>query len=797
MDKRFLIVVLGLQAVAPICIAETSAGTDDTAELREVIVTARRTAEKLQETPISITALSAEDIAQRGLNNVLDVAAEAPSLTLMPGGNYSGKSALAYIRGVGQDQFTFAFEPGVGFYVDDVYYGSVYGSIFSLADISNIQVLRGPQGTLFGKNNEGGAILLYTPEPKGDNSGSVELGYGSFHREFFKGSFDVPLIADQLSLRVSGASNSMDGYLDRIDFACANPAQAGNLKPATAAVGCKVGTEGGVKEVSLRAALKWTPTEDLTVILRGELFDDRSEAGAQDVLLQNPAQPGSQIDLYNQLVAQPLYGIGANSPAFVTGDPYKSYSVYTNPGTGNSVAPVNHELFRSLAATVDWNLPPGLHLKNILGYQKYHSEFANTDSTPIPTYLEDNVLDHRQFSEEFQLSGKALGDRLDWIAGAYYYTAYGVYGGHIELPTTLIVPPGVLDFAPAGAWGLNFNINDPTREHTVSGFVHGIYHFTDALSAEVGARYSTEEKSQGFNHTYTDTVPVNPLFVPGTSAYTPDAGGTTSLSRVDPKVALQYQWTPDLMTYVQFSTGYKTGGINPKPVLETDIVPFKPEHLTAYEVGIKSEWFDHHLMVNADAYLSDYRDLQLSEFLPPPAGDGGTIVVNTGHARIEGFELDLQARPFAHFAIDGSLSYLDYRTLSLGSAAGQVGGPTLTTRPPYIPRWKGSIGPQYTQSLGAAGSLLARLDWSYQSIVYFDLANTPEAAQGGYGLLNGRLQWDDAGGKWSAALEVRNATNKLYYVFKIPGLNSDGSLFNLNGTPGMPRTEFFTISRKF
>jgi iron complex outermembrane recepter protein len=461
------------------------------------------------------------------------------------------------------------------------------------------------------------------------------------------------------------------------------------------------------------------------------------------------------------------------------------------------VQPINHEFFRSLAATIDWSPPTGVHIKNIVAYQKYHSEFANTDGTPIPTFLEDNVLDHRQFSEEFQLSGKALSDRLEWIAGAYYYTSYGVYGGHIELPTQMIVPPGVLPFAPDGVYGLNFNLNDPTREHTVSGFLHGIYHFTDALSAELGVRYSTEEKSQSFNHAYTATVPLNVLLAPGTAAYPPDAGGTTSLTRADPKVALQYQWTPDLMTYVQFSTGYKTGGINPKPVLATDIVPFRPEHLSAYEVGIKSEWFHHHLMVNADAYLSDYRDLQLSEFLPPPEGDGGTIVVNTGHARIEGFELDLQARPIAGLAIDANLSYLNYRTLSLGAAAGQVGGPTLSTRPPYIPRWKGSVGPQYTLPVGAAGSIMARVDWSYQSLVYFDLANTPAGAQSAYGLVNARLQWDDADSKWSAALEVRNATNKLYYLFKTPTLNGDGTLFNVSGTPGMPRTEFFTLSRKF
>ena len=782
-------------ALAQVGAADATQSTDDA--LHEVIVTARRTSENLQQTPISITALTAEDIAQRGLNNVLDVAAGAPSLTLMPGGNYSGKSALAYIRGVGQDQFTYAFEPGVGFYVDDVYYGTVYGSIFNLADISGVQVLRGPQGTLFGKNNEGGAILLYTPEPKGDNSGSAEVGYGSYHREFFKGSFDVPLIADRLALRVSGASNTMDGYVNRIDFACANPGAAGNLKPATSTPGCVVGTEGGVNEASLRAALKWTVSDDLTVVLRGEIFNDRSEAGAENVLVQNPAQPGSQTADYNQYVALPLYGLPISSPRFVTGNPFTSYSSYTNPGTGYTVQPINHELFRSLSGTLDWSTPVGVHVKNIVAFQKFHSEFANTDGTPLPTYLEDNVLDHRQFSEEFQVSGKLFADRLEWIAGAYYYTSFGVYGGHIELPTQEIVGPGILSFAPDGEYGLNFNINDPTREHTTSGFLHGVYHLTRDLGLEVGARYSTEEKEQVFNHTYTLTVPTNDLFPAGTSVYSPGAGGSTSLSRIDPKIALQYQWTPDIMTYAQYSTGYKSGGINPKPVLETDIQPFRPEHLTAYEVGLKSEWFNHHLMINTDAYLSDYRDLQLSEFLPPPEGDGGTIVVNTGHARIEGLELDLQARPAVGLSVDGSLTYLNYRTLSLGAAAGQVGGPTLTTRPPYVPRWKGSLGAQYTHGLGAAGSLMGRVDWSYQSLVYFDLANTAAGAQAGYGLLNARVQWDDADGKWSAALEVRNAADKLYYAFKTPTLNGDGSLFNVVGNPGLPRTEFFTLSRKF
>ena len=324
-----------------------------------------------------------------------------------------------------------------------------------------------------------------------------------------------------------------------------------------------------------------------------------------------------------------------------------------------------------------------------------------------------------------------------------------------------------------------------------------MYHFTDKFSLEAGARYSDDEKTQFFNHTYTLTNPPVPFFAPGTSVYPPDAGGSTHAHRVDPKLSLQYQWTPDLMTYAGFSTGYKMGGINPKPIEVSDIKPFGEEKLTAYEIGAKTEWFNHHLMANLDAYLSDYKDIQLSEFLPPPIGDGGTIVINAGHVRISGIEGDFEARPWTGLQIDGSASYLNYKTLDLGAAAGQVGGPTLHTTAPYIPRWQLSMGVQYTQALANFGSLTARVDESYRSLVYFDLANTPSGAQPGYGLTNLRVSWSDRNQHWTAALQVSNLLDRLYYLTKTPALNGDGSLFSVNGTPGLPRTEFFTIERHF
>jgi iron complex outermembrane receptor protein len=790
-----------LAGISTVCAQSTAPRTSTSAAaasadaIPEVVVTARRKEENIQTTPISVTALTAQDIESRGLDNVLDVAKSAPSVTIVPGANYSGKSALAYIRGVGQDQFTYAFEPGVGFYIDDVYFGSVYGSIFELTDIANIQVLRGPQGTLFGKNNEAGAILLYTPEPKGDGSGNVKIGYGSFDRVFMKASFDVPLIKDQLALGISAASNKMNGYVHRIDYACSHPGQT-NLQAAAAAPNCIVGTEGGDDERSLRATLKWTPSSDLSIVLKGDLHDDTSEAGAETVLVQNPAQPGSPTANYNNLIAlAPVpngglnYGVGTSSPRFVTGNPFATYASYTDPSTGFSVPPINHDRSWDVMNKIDWDTDWGFHLKNILAYQQYHAEFANTDGAPIPTYLEDNILDHHQFSEELQLSGKLLGSRLEWIAGAYFARAHGVYDGQINLPT--------LEIVPGAFYGFNFTLNDPTDEKSSSVFAHGVYHFTDRFSAEFGARYSADEKTQFFDHLYTATNPAVPFFTPGTSIYPPDAGGRTSAHRVDPKISLQYQWTPDLMSYVGYSTGYKMGGINPKPIEATDIKPFGEEKLTAYEIGTKTEWFNRHLVVNIDAYMSDYKDIQLSEFLPPPLGDGGTVVINAGHVRIEGIEADFEARPWSGLQIDGSASYLNYRTLDLGAAAGQVGGPTLHTTAPYVPRWQMSLGVQYTEGLGGAGSLTGRIDESYRSLVYFDLANTPAGAQDGYGITNLRLAWSDRDHQWTAALQVNNLLNKQYYITKTPALNADGTLFSVNGTPALLRTAFFTIERNF
>ncbi len=212
--------------------------------LEEIVVTARYKKENLQETPIAISAMSGDQMEERGYSNISHVAASVPNVTLESAPAGFGKSVFASIRGIGQSDFKFTLEPGVGFYIDDVYQATVFGSIFSLNDIDSVEILRGPQGTLFGKNSEGGAIRVTSVKPTGQDS-YVEVGYGSYNKEQLRAAVDTAVIPDKLFVRISGGTLKSDGYVDMIDFACAHPSLAGNIKPSTTAADCKTGTEGG------------------------------------------------------------------------------------------------------------------------------------------------------------------------------------------------------------------------------------------------------------------------------------------------------------------------------------------------------------------------------------------------------------------------------------------------------------------------------------------------------------------------------------------------------------------------
>jgi iron complex outermembrane receptor protein len=370
--------------------------------------------------------------------------------------------------------------------------------------------------------------------------------------------------------------------------------------------------------------------------------------------------------------------------------------------------------------------------------------------------------------------------------GAYYFYGSGLQLGHINLAASQV----------GKYYGVNEILNSPTKDSDTSGYLHFVYHFTDKLSLEAGGRFSHDV----FHYTYGGTnlvnVPANPIKAPGTGAFGPNPIPVeSSTARVDPKVAVQYQWTEQFMTYAQYSTGFKGGGTNPNPISAAQATSFGIERLKAYEIGAKAEFLDRRVTLNSDVYYNDVTGLQLVGFGATSAG--GTVTLNAGEAHIEGVETELQARPVADLLFNISADYLHFKYSSLGAAAfsaNNPGGLFMNDVAPYTPKYKGDIGVQYRFRLGAAGSLTPRLDASYQSRVYFDPQNLLASSQGGYSVLNGHLTWMRASGKLSVVVDVNNMTNRLYYLSMFNSLKAYGIL---TGQPAEPRNVLASLKYNF
>jgi len=786
----------------------TAQSAQSGSELEQVVVTARFRTESQQSAPLAITAITGAELENRGFQNITQVSALAPNVSIEPAASGFGKLAFVSIRGVGQSDFKYTFEPGVGFYFDGVYWGTAFGSMFDLTDVASVQILRGPQGTLFGKNTEGGAVVVQTVKPSGNNSGYIDAGYGSYQRQRFRGAYDFTIVPDQLFVRVSAGSNRSDGYMQAYDFACANPALAGSLKPLTYIHGCKTFSLGGDDVQVGRAAVRWLPTDTFEANFEADLMDDRGEEPANKLLAinlpvnTNPlAGPtvSSQVALFNQRL-QALYGVPLDS-RFITNSPFTTYATFQNPITG--VQGPNLSTLRSWGSglTLDWTTPwDGVHVKSISAYRRYTADFGPDQSgAPITQNIFINHLDHHQFSEELQLNGRLLADAFEWTVGGYYLDSYNFNSGIVDQPSNI------------GGKGILFLTGDPSASKDTSAFVHVNYKISSSWSLELGARYSHETKYYEYYRYEPNLVGIVPTLAPPLGPLYPlNHGGFLAgfspppretidpISRVDPKVGLSYFFTPDVMAYVQYSTGFKASGFNPRPLNRAQVTSFGPEKLTAYELGLKSEWFEHRLRANVAVFDSEYKGLQLPVATLDATGTPAFLTESVGHARIQGVELELAARPASDLTIDANLGYLNYKSIDLGAAAFNLNsnpnGPFYSSYPALTPRWKGSLGIQYAFHMGTVGVLTPRAFLTYQSIVYNDPQNWAISAQPGYGLLNATLTWQSSSGNWEASLYATNLTDKVYYI----AMDNNLSTYNsVTGEPGRPRELLFTVRRNF
>ncbi|BAK68480.1 TonB-dependent receptor-like protein [Sphingobium sp. SYK-6] len=747
--------------------AETPAPQDDSNA--DIVVTAQFRSTNLQDTPLAITALTGEQLADRSFNNIADVGRAAPSVTLRLASSGYGKSTQAYIRGIGQTDFNFALEPAVGFYVDDVYHASLFGTSFDLLDLERIEILRGPQGTLFGKNSIGGAVRLISQKPRDRFEASIEGTYGSYDRIDLRGMVNIPLVAEQLALRLSFASKERDGYVDRVDFACAYPELAGNLTPTVSQHGnsCKLGTLGGESVRAGRAALRWTPSSDIEVNLAAEIIRDNSEGAADSLIYINTAATALVNHNNNRLI--PAYGIPYDGRFIV--DPYVSFASYDSKFLGREVPAVNTVHSESYSGDIAWNITENVQFKSITAYQKFNGRFTqNANNAPLPVALTDNIAGFEQFTQEFRVVGTSFNDMLDWAAGVFYFEGDSSLGGGAYL----------------AASNIGFDQNDSTHAKNRSAFAHGTLHLTEQFSLTAGLRYTKESKSYRFDRV---NVPAGTPFFAGGAFTSPEA----EMDRVDYKIGLDYQLTDRVMVYGQFSTGFKGGGINPRPFTPAAAVPFGPETLNAYEIGLKSDLFDRLVRLNLAAYHSDYSNLQLSANGFDNNGAPSIVIANAGSARINGVEAEMEIRPARGLQIDMSASYTDFKIKDLGAAAGVSGGPTLDSKAPGVPEWKYNAGIQYRAELGNGGSLTPRFDVYYQSRLFNEWTNNPRAAEDGYALANARLTYNAPDEEWYAALSVTNLFDQFYYVNRF--IQSGTYIFT--GQPSRPREWAVTVGRRF
>ena len=761
-------------AAAQAANAPEAAAAADSNTVGEVVVTAQFREQSLQSTPIAITAVNAAMLEQRSQTNIAQVANQAPNVTLSPQGSAFGPSLGASIRGVGQYDFNPALEPGVGLYVDDVYYSTLTGSILDLLDLDRIEILRGPQGTLAGKNSIGGAVKLYSKKPTGSGDGYFQGTYGGLNRLEARGSADFAIVPDKVFMRLSGVTKHYDGYVDRLDYACANPGSG--LPSLTSRTDCKLGSEGGKDYSALRAAVRWLATDKLEVNIIGDVTSDTSQNPASTLLYANNANPFVSLN-----------GVPYDS-RFIPSDPYVSYGTYYMPGktavpfsADPLIAdPQSRYLGWGVSGTIDYKLADNLSLKSITAFRAYTSDFStDNDVSPLPLGLGVEHLTHRQFSQELRVNGN-VGDVLDWTAGGYYFRQRSIYATHQDLWY-----PGIV---------LDFLGDDPVTAHTKGAFVHSTWHVTDKLNLTGGLRYTKEDKDYAYTRLNRDGTPSLAL-----GALNGQVGHYEG-DRWDYRVNVDYQWLPTFMTYAQISTGFKGGGVNPRPFVAAQVQPFGPETLTAYELGFKSSLLERRVRLNGAVFFNKYKDIQIALLSCPQFGGPGpcALPANAGDADVKGAELEAEVHPGGGLMFDGSISYLDFKYTRIDPLAGgptQPGGVQLGMRTPYSPKWKYSAGVQYEIDAGSIGTITPRVDMAYQSSLYTNAVNGPLNQIEGYATANARLTWRSTDRDLEASLEVTNLTNKLYYVTKFDLTGAGAG--SVSGQPAMPREWAVTVKKSF
>ncbi len=730
---------------------------DGAAMIEEIVVTARRREENLQEVPIAVSAFSAEALESRSIENIRDLQMALPNVDIRGGGITGGTTGNFTIRGI----------PGVARYIDDVVQSGGADALQNVVELERIEVLRGPQGTYFGKGAISGAIQYVTQKPLDEFGARVKTTFGEYNRTDIVANVDIPL-SDTVLTKVTAASLNRDGYVDslRVDE-----------------------SYGEIDNTVLRAMLQWEPNDSFTGLFTATY--NNHDAGMQANVLWDvvenfpvpwgraPWSCGGGPECYNAAglaFTDELHAYGQR-------EQYLSESSFAGDGYDSSD--------QSFSANLSWDINDSLTLRSITSTREQDwGVFFDMDSTEWIFFDWWDYQEREEFTQEFQLLGSS--DRVSWVVGLFYHDLDELNKDQIwetwDRPGSINCPR--IRTCPRYRHAENL-IN--TQDTAI--FAEVVFDISDQLSLTVGARYSEEDfYSEVYNNGEGIREPQQGTRYFGQILRT-DAQGVplifnASFDAFTPRIALQYQFNDNLMGYITGAEGFNGGGVNSlfnSELPNNGISPYDPEVLSNYEIGVRSDLADNRLRLNATYFWGTWDGIQVGEVLTP----GQTTTTNAGEAEISGLEIESVWRPADSFQVDLTLSTLDAEYTDTGlSTTVQVGDRFVNA-----PDSGYSLGLQWDNDLSNGGSVMLRFDYGWiDSVVTFRdrRFHFPSRANEDYGLAQARLTYTPAAGNWDAAFHVTNLTDEFYRQGGFPAVLAGID----QGVVGRPREFGVTLTMR-
>jgi len=724
--------------------------TASSAGLEEVVVTARRREENVQQVPVSITALGTQALEDRGITGSMGLTGQVPNLSIRQG--IVSNSSDIRLRGV----------PGVSVYVDGIARSNSAGQLMQVVDIERIEVLRGPQGTLFGKNAIGGAIQYITVTPGNTFTSNAKLTFGTYNRVDATGSINIPL-TDTLATKITGAALTAGGYVHNV--------------PDDQMFGAKQTTVARIDTL-------WTPSDAFSARMVLS-YSGESENQPPMVNLQNrrvcegdPIPRGYTGKPSGPLCVLHTIGLPVDETLnYGAREQWKSHAVLGGPA--------GHD-YRSYDSTLDvsYELSDLLSLRSLTGFRKFnYSRLADHDATPYVLIHAATRETGEELTQELQLAFDS--DWLTGTTGLYYYDNSGVIGSSSWNYSDLLA--GNLSAQSLALGGRTPSVNIRNSEYYISGwavFSEWTGKFNN-LSLTLGGRYTSEDNTTVYN-----TPPATSLIC-CTRVNTLTPGGprlvepySDTFTNFTPRASIQYQWTPDVMTYFTYSKGFNAGGFN---TTFQAALAFLPETLTNYEIGFKSDFFDQRVRLNAAVFRGDWDKIQVSILAPI----GQTVILarqNAGKGVVEGIESQVTFAATDDLVLNASVGYLSTKYTDLGNAPGL----SLNTPFPYSPKLTYTVGSQYQMWLNN-DSVTFRADYTWVGKTETNIDPRFTVPQKGYGLLNARATYRPDDANWSVALYGTNLTNQ-FYTNQALNITQEGWAF---GQAGRPRELGVTFTAQY